>query len=195
VLIQEIFGVTDHIRALADGFAEDGYETLAPSFYDRQQRDFAATYGAEDVARARQFSEAAPWDEVAGDLTAAIRALKPPVFVVGYGWGGTSAWLAACRCDGVAAVSAFHGRRIPELLDETPRCPILLHFGRKDGSIPPAVVESIAAKHPEMPIYMYDARHSFVSDRRDDYNADCAKLSRLRTLQVFAMYGAAHGDI
>ena len=195
VLIHEIFGVTDHIRELADGFAEDGYETLAPSFYDRQQRDFTATYDAEDVARARDLSETSPWDEVASDLTAAIAALQPPVFVVGYCWGGTAAWLAACRCDGVAAASAFYGRRIPELLNETPRCPIILHCGRRDTSIPPVVVESIAAAHPEIPIHLYEAGHGFVSDRRADYNADCAKLSRLRTLQVFAMYGAGQSDV
>ena len=71
VLAQEIFGVTDHIRELADGFAADGYETIAPSFYDRQQRGFAAGYDAEAVAAGRRYSEAATWDEVAGDLAAA----------------------------------------------------------------------------------------------------------------------------
>ena len=194
VLIQEIFGVTDHIRELADGFAEDGYETLAPSFYDRRQRGFEAGYGAEDVAHARDLSEAAPWDEVAGDLTAAIAALKPPVFVAGYCWGGTATWLAACRCEGVAAASAFYGRRIPELLSETPRCPIILHFGRRDPTIPPAAVEAIAAAHPDVPIHLYDAGHGFVSDRRADYSADCARLSRLRTLRVFAASGAVRSD-
>jgi carboxymethylenebutenolidase len=195
VLIQEIFGVTDHIRELADGFAEDGYETIAPSFFDRRQRGFEAGYDPEDVARARDLSEAAPWDEVAGDLTAAIAVLAPPVFVVGYCWGGTAAWLAACRCEGVAAASAFYGRRIPELLAETPRCPIILHFGRGDPSIPPATVEAIAGLYPDIPIHLYDAGHGFVSDRRADYDADCAKLARLRTLRVFAMCGGGQSEI
>src|SRR5579864_5547970 len=88
VLIQEIFGVTEHIRELADGFATDGYETLAPSLYDRQQRGFEAGYNADDVAKARRYSEAAPWDEVAADLAACVAALEPPVFVAGYCWGG-----------------------------------------------------------------------------------------------------------
>src|SRR5215469_17922360 len=70
VLIQEIFGVTDHIRELADGFAADGYETLAPSLYDRQERGFEAGYDPEGVARGRRYSEAAPWAEVAADLSA-----------------------------------------------------------------------------------------------------------------------------
>ena len=195
VLIQEIFGVTDHIRGLADGFATDGYETIAPSFYDRQQRGFEAGYDAESVAAGRRYSEAAPWDEVAADLDAAVAALAPPVFVAGYCWGGSATWLAACRCEGVAAASAFYGRRIPELLSETPRCPIILHFGRHDPTIPPATVEQIAEAFPDIPIHRYDAGHGFFSDRRADYHADAARLARLRTLQLFALNGGGRGDI
>lgn len=195
VLTQEIFGVTDHIRELADGFATDGYETIAPSFYDRQQRGFEAGYDAEAVAAGRRYSEAAPWDEVAADLAAAIAALAPPVFVTGFCWGGTATWLAACRCEGVAAASAFYGRRIPELVAETPRCPIILHFGRTDPTIPPATIEQIGEKHPDIPIHLYDAGHGFVSDRRADYNPDAARLARLRTLQLFALNGGGRGDI
>jgi carboxymethylenebutenolidase len=195
VLIQEIFGVTGHIRELAAGFAADGYETLAPAFFDRRARDFEAAYDAEGVAQGRALSEATPWDEVASDLQAAIDALAAPVFVVGYCWGGTGAWLAACRCDGVAAASSYYGRRIPELLAEAPRAPIILHFGRADASIPPATVEAIGAAHPDLPIHLYDAGHGFVSDRRADYNADAARLSRLRTLRLFAMNGGGRGEL
>jgi carboxymethylenebutenolidase len=195
VLIQEIFGVTDHIRELADGFAADGYETLAPSLYDRLEPGFAAGYDAEGVGKGRRYSEATPWDEVAGDLAAAVAALKPPVFVAGYCWGGTATWLAACRCEGVAAASSFYGRRIPELMAETPRCPIILHFGRRDPTIPPATVEAIAAAHPDIPIHVYDAGHGFVSDRRADYDADAARLARLRTLQLFAMNGGGRSEV
>jgi len=195
VLIQEIFGVTAHIRELADGFADDGYETLAPQLYDRQEPGFEAGYDADGVARARAYSEAVPWREVAADLSACIAALAPPVFVAGYCWGGTATWLAACRCNGVAAAASFYGRRIPELIGETPRCPIILHFGRKDPTIPPSVVEAIADRHPEIPIYLYDAGHGFVSDRRADYDPDAARLARLRTLQLFALHGGGRGDI
>jgi carboxymethylenebutenolidase len=185
VLVQEIFGVTDHIRELCDGFAADGYEVIAPAFYDRLEPGFEAGYDADGVARGRRYSETTPWDQVEGDLAAAIAALKPPVFVTGFCWGGTAAWLAACRCDGVAAASSFYGRRIPELIDETPRCPIILHFGKRDPTIPPETVELIRDRFPDMPVYVYDAGHGFVSDRRADYDADCARLARLRTLQVF----------
>jgi carboxymethylenebutenolidase len=195
VLVQEIFGVTDHIRELADSFAADGYETLAPQFFDRRKPDFEAAYDAEGVALGRRLSEETPWDEVEGDLAAAIAALAPPVFVTGFCWGGTAAWLAACRCDGVAAVSSFYGRRIPELITETPRCPIILHFGRADPTIPPAMDDEIAEAWPDIPIHLYDAGHGFVSDRRADYSPDAARLARLRTLQLFAINGGGRGDM
>jgi len=195
VLIQEIFGVTAHIRELADGFAADGYETIAPSLYDRQAPGFATGYDPEGVARGRRYSEAAPWDEVAADISACVAALKPPVFVAGYCWGGSATWLAAGRCEGVSAASSFYGRRIPELIDETPHCPIILHFGRRDPTIPPQTIEAIAERYPDLPIYRYDAGHGFVSDRRADYDADCARLARLRTLQLFALHGGGRAEM
>ena len=185
VLIQEIFGVTDHIRELADGYAEAGYEVIAPSFYDRLEPGFEADYGPESVAKGARYSQATPWDQVQGDLQAAIDALAGPVFVVGYCWGGTATWLAACRCEGVTAASSYYGRRIPELLSETPRCPTILHFGKSDASIPPETVAAIGEAHPDLPIYLYDAGHGFNSDRRADYSRDSARLARLRTLQLF----------
>lgn len=189
IVIQEIFGVTDHIRETAAAFAEEGYETLCPSLYDRRAPGFEAAYSAEDVGRARELSEATPWGEVAGDLAACVAALEPPVFVVGYCWGGAAAWMAACRVEGVAAAACYYGRRIPEFAGETPKCPIIAHFGRKDASIPLEVVSAIADAHPDVPVYAYDAGHGFASDRRADYDPDCARLARLRTLQLFARAG------
>ncbi|HEX7760052.1 MAG TPA: dienelactone hydrolase family protein, partial [Caulobacteraceae bacterium] len=121
--------------------------------------------------------------------------LKPPVFVAGFCWGGTATWLAACRVPGVAAASSFYGRRIPELAEETPLCPIILHFGRKDPTIPMEVVESIREKHPDLPAFIYDAGHGFFSDRRADYSLDAARLARLRTLQLFAQNGAGRSQV
>ena len=195
VLVQEIFGVTDHIRELCDSFAEDGYEVIAPAFYDRLERGFAAGYDEAGVGKGVRYSQATPWDQVAGDLQAAVDALAPPVFATGFCWGGAATWLAACRCEGLSAASAFYGRRISELAGETPRCPIILHFGKTDASIPLERVEEIRAAHPEIPIHLYEAGHGFVSDRRSDYDADSARLARLRTLQLFARNGGGRGDV
>ncbi len=194
VVIQEIFGVTDPIREIADSFAVDGYEAIAPSLFDRRQRNFEASYDLGGVERGGTLSHETPWGDVAGDLAACAQELAPPVFVVGYCWGGSAAWLAACRCEGVSAVSSYYGRRISELVNETPRCPVILHFGRNDASIPMGTVEAIAASHPGIPVHLYDAGHGFASDRRADYQPDAARLARLRTLALFAKHGAGRGD-
>ena len=195
VLVQEIFGVTAHIRELCDGFAEDGYEVIAPSFYDRLAPGFEADYSPESIDKGRALSEAAPWDQVQGDLQAAIDALAAPVFVTGFCWGGAAAWLAACRCEGVAAAACYYGRRISDLVDETPKVPTILHFGKADASIPPEAVEAIAQRHPDVPVYLYEAGHGFVSDRRKDYHPDAARLARLRTLALFSRNGGGRGEI
>ncbi len=195
LLIQEIFGVTDHIRELADGFAEDGYEVIAPAFYDRLERGFATGYDPEGIQKGVRYSQETPWDQVAGDAQAAIDALKPPVYVTGFCWGGAATWLAACRCEGLSAAAAFYGRRISELVDETPKCPIILHFGKSDASIPMDKVEEIRERHPEIPVHLYDAGHGFVSDRRQDYAPDAARLARLRTLQLFANSGGGRAEM
>jgi carboxymethylenebutenolidase len=194
LLIQEIFGVTDHIRELADGFAADGYEVIAPSFYDRLERGFAADYSQESIQKGVQYSQATAWDQVAADAQAAIDQLQPPVFVTGFCWGGAATWLVACRCTGVAAAAGYYGRRISELIDETPRCPTILHFGKKDASIPMERVDEIRERHPDLPIYLYEAGHGFVSDRRADYDADSARLARLRTLAHFANNGGGKSE-
>ena len=195
VLIQEIFGVTEHIRELAEGFAEDGYEVIAPSFYDRLEPGFEAGYEAEDRKKGLGYSEATPWDQVQGDLQAAIDALKPPVFVTGFCWGGSAAWLAACRCEGLAAAACFYGRRITELVEETPKVPTILHFGKTDPSIPPERIAQIAERHPDVAVYLYDAGHGFVSDRRADYSADSARLARLRTLAHFSRNSGVRAEV
>jgi carboxymethylenebutenolidase len=195
VLAQEIFGVSEHIRELCEGFAEDGYEVIAPAFFDRLQRGFTAGYDADGVQQGRAFSEATPWEQVQGDLQAAIDRLSPPVFVTGYCWGGAVAWLAACRCEGGAAAAGFYGRRISELIDETPKAPIILHFGKSDATIPLDKVEAIRDRHPDLPIYLYDAGHGFVSDRRKDHAPDSARLARLRTLAHFSRHGGGRAEV
>lgn len=195
LLIQEIFGITDHIRELADSFAEEGYETIAPAFYDRLEPGFAADYSQEAIAKGVRYSQETPWDQVSGDAQAAIDALSAPVFATGFCWGGAATWLVACRCSGLSAASSFYGRRITELKDETPKVPILLHFGKNDASIPLDRVEEIREAHPDVPVHLYEAGHGFVSDRRADYDADAARLARLRTLALFSNNGGGRSSI
>jgi carboxymethylenebutenolidase len=194
IVLQEIFGVNGHIRTVADAFAQDGYEVLAPSMFERHSPGFEGGHDARGVARGMAAMQKTPWDQVQGDLQAMIDHLAGPVFVVGYCWGGAAAWLAACRCEGVAAASCYYGRQILALKDETPRCPVILHYGDSDTSIPLDDVETVREAHPEIPLHTYAAGHAFNNDARPEhYVEDAARLARLRTLQLFHQSASGKG--
>ncbi len=187
VLIQEIFGVTGGIKQIADGFAADGYEVLAPSMFDRSEPGLDEPLPGADIGKLRGYT-AASWPHAPGDIQACIDALGPPVFITGFCFGGTAAWLAASRCEGLSAASGFYGGAIATLfLKEQPKCPVILHFGKQDAHIPPEHWDRIAAEHPDTPIYLYDADHGFFSPDRppEIFAPDCARLAKLRTLQLF----------
>lgn len=195
VVCHAIWGATPHLRELADGFAEDGYEVLVPSLFDRMGRGFAER-DTDPALYARQngFAEATRWGaEVLDAVQAAIEALKPPVFAMGFCFGGTTAWLAASRCTGLSAVACYYGGQIVEYLDETPKVPTILHLGKTDALIPPADVERIRQAHPDLPVYMYDAGHAFVAP--SGFHADSAGLARLRTLALFARNAGGRGEV
>ena len=190
VLVQEIFGVTDHIRELCDQYAADGYDVIAPSLYDRQERGFEAAYDQAGIAQALKLRDGHDMKYSVGDVQSCIDHLRDErgqqkVFITGYCYGGTVSWVAAARCTGLNAASGYYGRGIVDFLADTPQCPIILHFGRTDHSIPMEFVDRIKAAHPDIPVYVYEAGHGFNSDRRTDYDAASAKLARERTLALF----------
>jgi carboxymethylenebutenolidase len=194
LLIQEIFGVTDHIRDLCDEFAADGYEVLAPALFDREHPGFEAEYTGPDFERAVQLArELHPFTQSLNDAQTCIDALKAkgPVFVTGYCYGGSVAWAMAGISDDLAAASCYYGSLIPMLYaDKPPKCPTITHFGRYDAGIPMEGVEALIAKaHPFAQIYIYDANHGFNSDRRKDYHELSAELARERTLALFRACG------
>lgn len=193
VLVQEIFGVTEHIRRVADDYAGDGYEVLAPAVFDREAPGFEAGYDAAGFARGVELArDLHPFDLTLADVQTCIDVLAPagPVFVVGYCYGGSAAWLATTRLHGVAAASAYYGGMIPDAADEAPKVPVIAHFGRFDDHIPMAGVEQVIAKDwPEASVYVYEAGHGFNSDRRADYHAPSAELAKARTLELFRANG------
>lgn len=193
VLVQEIFGVTEHIRALCDEYAQDGYEVLAPALYDREHPGFEAEYTGPDYARAVELArELHPFDLSLKDVQTCIDALKAdgPVFVVGYCYGGSVAWFAATRLTGVAAASGYYGSLVPGTADEEPTIPVILHFGRHDTGIPMEGVETVIDKAwPNATVHVYEAGHGFNSDRRKDYHEASADLARERTLELFEAHG------
>lgn len=193
VLVQEIFGVTDHIRDLCDEYAQDGYEVLAPALFDREHPGFEADYTGEGFARAVQLArELHPFDQSLSDVQTCIDALAAsgPVFVVGYCYGGSVAWFASTRLTGVAAASGYYGSLIPGAVDEEPKVPVVLHFGRFDSGIPMEGVDKVIARDwPNATVHVYEAGHGFNSDRRKDYHEPSADLARERTLELFEANG------
>jgi carboxymethylenebutenolidase len=187
VILQEIFGVNSHIRAVADGFAAEGYVTIAPSLFDRAKRGVSLGYTAEDVQLGRGYMLQLDNRQVMLDIAACIAVVRHagPVAAVGYCWGGTLAYLAACELRLAAAV-AYYGTRIAENLQRHPQVPVLYHFGELDKSIPPESIERIRAADPGGEFHVYPADHGFNCDQRAAFDAPAAKLARERTLQFLA---------
>jgi len=188
VVIQEIFGVNSHVRAVADGFAAGGYRVIAPALFDRIERGVELGYDPDGVAAGRQLKGRMDWDTPLLDIRAAIDALPGlKTGVVGYCWGGSLAWLAATRLDGLAAAVCYYGGQINDFRDESPKCPVLMHFGSEDGGIPMDAVEAIRAAQPDIPIHVYEgAGHGFNCDLRASYDEGATAIARKRTVEFLA---------
>lgn len=184
VVVQEIFGVNEHIRAATDGFAADGYLAVAPALFDRIRPGIELGYDEAGVAEGRALRPQVGWDATVLDAAAAMAmaAEAGKVGVVGYCWGGSVAWLAATRLKPAAAVG-YYGGHIHEFAAENPSCPVMLHFGEADAGIPLDNVEVVRAAQPEVMIHLYPgAGHGFNCDLRGSYHADSAELARRRSL-------------
>ncbi|MGE3930376.1 MAG: dienelactone hydrolase family protein [Hyphomonadaceae bacterium] len=188
IVIQEIFGVTPHIRDASRFFADAGYEAFAPALFARLDPDFEATHDAEGIAQGRAAVAATPWEQVAADIQAVLGGAPGPRFVVGFCWGGAATWAAAARCRGLNAAACFYGRQIPDILAPAPLIPVMLHYGAGDASIPPENVESVRAAAPAAPLYMYDAGHGFCREGSADLDAPSRALAFARTLEWFARW-------
>lgn len=181
VLVQEIFGVNPHIRAVAARWAAAGYDVLAPSVFDRIEHGVELGYDADGVARGRELVAAIGFDNALRDVAACARQLAAdgPVAVLGFCWGGTVALLAATRL-GLPAVSYYGGRSVP-FLHEHLQAPLLLHFGERDPIIPPEHVARIRAAFPTAEAHVYPVGHGFNCDQRADYDAPAAALAFARS--------------
>jgi carboxymethylenebutenolidase len=189
VVLQEIFGVNEHIRALADKFAREGYTAIAPALFDRIEKNVEFGYNEEDTVKGRVLRGKLGFDLPMLDIKAAIEALRPSgrVGVVGYCWGGSLAWVSAARSDSDCVVG-YYGAQIKDFVAEKPRCPVILHFGEKDHLIPGEAVAMIRKAHPEVPVFTYAAGHGFNCDQRGDFDAAAASLAFRRTLEHFRKY-------
>ncbi|MEQ8483598.1 MAG: dienelactone hydrolase family protein [Pseudomonadales bacterium] len=188
VVIQEIFGVNDHIRRVADGYAADGYLALAPRIFDRVEPGIELGYGESDMGRGIELAfQKLDHAQTLLDLQATVdlAAAAGRVGVVGYCFGGLLAWRAACQVNGVAAAVCYYGGGIAREAELEPRCPVMMHFGERDAHIPISDVETIRAAQPDASVFVYPADHGFNCDQRGSFDADSAALARRRTLEFF----------
>ena len=188
VVIQEIFGLTDHIADICKVFADAGYHTIAPSLFDRVEPGFHADHDQAGIQKGIGAVMKSPWPQVVSDIQAAIDALPQPIYITGFCYGGAAAWMAAAECTGLKAASCFYGRLIANILDHTPKIPAMLHYGARDTSIPPENVESVRLAAPDSPLYLYDAGHGFCRAGSSDYDAAARELALSRTLDWFARW-------
>jgi carboxymethylenebutenolidase len=189
VVLQEIFGVNPHIRAVADGYAADGYVCIAPALFDRARRNVELGYGPEQVEEGRGYMLQIPEEKLLLDMQACINVVRHagPVAVIGYCWGGSLAHLAACELNVRAAVD-YYGTRTVQNLHRKTRAPVLYHFGERDKSIPPEAIDRIRAADPGGEFHVYAADHGFNCDHRASFDAAAAKLARERTLAFLARH-------
>ena len=191
VVIQEIFGVNHHIRAVCDRLASEGYVAIAPAIFDRVEPDFQCGYTPDEVAVARKFVANPDWAAMLRDTQAAIDAVKNvgPVGIIGFCLGGSIAYAAATRLTGLSAAVGYYGGAIGRFADDQPKVPTQLHFGEKDAGIPLSDVETIRAKRPEVEIYVYPlAQHGFHCDERASYDKASAEIAWPRTLSFLAKH-------
>jgi len=191
VVVQEIFGVNGHIRNVCSRFAAEGYAVVAPALFDRVERGVELGYAASDVARGRELRGHVPAEGTLADVEAAAAALPEGAArgIVGYCWGGTVAWWGATRSRSFRAASGWYGGGIAAAKTEVAACPVQLHFGEKDASIPLSDVEAIRSAQPGVEIFVYPgAGHGFGCDERGSFSAPDAALAQSRTLAFLARH-------
>lgn len=191
VVVQEIFGVNAHIRSVVDGYAKDGFVTIAPALFDRYEKGVELKYEGEDMKRAFEFYQKLNPETALLDVAAAFKhvaAEGTKVGVIGYCYGGFMSWLSATRGPSVgmkpACAVGYYAGGIGSVATEQPSCPVMLHFGGKDTHIGPEQIEAVRAAHPDVKIFLYDdAEHGFNCDARGSFSPEAAQLARQRSLE------------
>jgi carboxymethylenebutenolidase len=189
LVIQEIFGINSHIRRVTDDFAAAGYTAIAPALFDRVRRGIELGYTPPDMQQGVGYVKQLDPEATRRDLAAALAVVKHSgrAGAVGYCWGGSQAYLAACELPLACAV-VYYGK-VVSYLDRKPRCPVMYHYGTEDQSIPLADVERVRAAWPDAPVYTYEgAGHGFNCEQRASYDPQAAALARTRTLEFFARH-------
>lgn len=188
VVVQEIFGVTAHIRAVADTYAAHGYAAVAPAFFDFVENDVELAYDQSGIDKGRTLAAEVGMARAVEAVASAADSIRSAgkTGVVGYCWGGTVA-LRAAQVLAMPAAS-YYGARNVMFLGEPLRAPAIFHFGADDPSIPKEAIDKQRGAWPDAPMYVYEhCGHAFNRDADlHVYNSAAAKLALERTLAFFA---------
>jgi len=192
LLIQEIFGINNHIRSVADDYASKGYLVLAPAIFDRYAPGIELDYDSDGVSKGADIAfNKLNMSETLADLAATVNALAVTgrVGAVGYCFGGLLAFLSANQVSGLACSIGYYGGGIAGVVDKKPKLPLMLHFGALDSHIPLSDVELIQSALPEVTVNVFaDAEHGFNCDQRASYNAEAARAALDQSLAFFAQH-------
>jgi carboxymethylenebutenolidase len=199
VILQEIFGVNEHIRSVCDQYALAGFVALAPDVFWRSQRRVELGYEGADREKALALLQKTDVNQTVTDLGAAVRALKGrpetagKIAAVGFCFGGRLAYLSAAGGFVDAAVS-YYGGGIQNLLDQADKIhvPMLFHYGEKDAGIPLEAVEQVKTRFegkPNTGLHVYPgAEHGFNCTERSAYDQRASALALGRTLTFLASH-------
>lgn len=192
VVIQEIFGVNEHIRSVVEGYAAAGYAVVAPAIFDRVEPGVELGYDEAGMGAGIKLAfEDLKIEDALTDLQTAVDHAAglsegSKAGVVGYCFGGFLTWLSACDLSGVACASSYYGGGVSGARDKQAKCPVMMHFGELDAHIPLSDVDVFREAQPDVEIFVYEgADHGFNCDARGSYHAESAALARRRTLEFF----------
>ena len=189
IVLQEIFGVNSHIRAVVDGYAKAGYLAIAPALFDRVRRGIELGYSEAEIQTGRGYMMQVKPTQFQADVAAALAVVKHSgrAGVLGFCWGGTVAYVAACELP-ISCAVAYYGGGIVNFLERSPRVPVLYHFGERDAHIPCDNIDKIHIADPNGIVHLYPAGHGFNCTDRADYDAESASLALTRSLAFFARH-------
>lgn len=166
ILLHEIFGMTTFIKNMCRLWAKKGCRVIAPALYDRLESNIVIPYTEDGYKQALDYKQKLlNWELQVADIESAKKHLRQhgvsQVVVLGYSWGGTLAWLSACRLSGIDCAISYYGTHIYQFRNEIPKAPCLLHFAEQDDLVPMRDVNEIIDLHPSIKVFIYQATHGF----------------------------------
>jgi carboxymethylenebutenolidase len=191
VVLQEVFGVNPHIKAMTDAFAAKGYVAIAPSLFDSVKPGVELGYDEASVAEGVELMRQVSKERALSVIQATVDAVKDAgkVAVVGYCWGGYLAYAAGNQVNGLACAVGYYGGGIVDDYGMKRKVPTLLHFGENDALIPFEAMSQFRAFRPDVSVFSYPgASHGFNCDQRDSYNEEAAQKALERTLFWISQY-------